>query len=72
MAHALEKALAEVATLPEDEQSRLGEWLLAELASERAWNERLATGKNMLQAMASEALAEHARGATTDLDFESN
>jgi len=70
MAEALEKALAEVARMPEEEQRRIGEWLLAELASERAWNERFEKGKDMLNQMAREALDEHASGETTDLNFE--
>jgi hypothetical protein len=70
MAEALEKALAQVAQMPEEEQRRIGEWLLAELAAERAWNERFEKGRDMLAQMAKEALDEHARGETTDLNFE--
>ena len=70
MAQALEKALTAVAQLSEEEQSRLGEWILAELAAERAWNERFAESSDLLASMAKDALAEHARGETSDLRFD--
>lgn len=70
MAQALEKALTALAELSEEEQSRLGEWILAELGAERAWNDRIAQGSDMLASMAKDALAEHARGDTTDLHID--
>lgn len=60
-------ALTAVAQLSEEEQSRLGEWILAELAAERAWNDRSSA---MLVSMAKDALAEHARGETTDIHLD--
>lgn len=70
MVQSLEKALTAVAQLSEEEQSRLGEWILAELDAERAWNERFAESSEMLASMAKDALAEHARGETTDLKLD--
>jgi hypothetical protein len=70
MAQALEKALTAVAQLSEEEQSRLGEWILAELAAERAWNDRFTESSDMLASMAKDALGEHARGETTDLHID--
>jgi hypothetical protein len=70
MAQAFEEALTAVAQLSEEEQSRLGEWIFAELAAERAWNERFAGSSDMLASMAKDALAEYARGQTTDLHLD--
>ncbi len=69
MAQALEKALSAVAELSDEEQGRLGEWILAELESDRAWNERFTKGAKMLADLAKEALNEHRQGETTDLNF---
>ena len=70
MAQSLEKALTAVAQLSEEEQCRLGEWILAELAAERGWNDRFTESSDMLASMAKDALAEHARGETTDIHLD--
>lgn len=66
----LELAFAEAAKLPLKEQDRLAEWLLAEIASERRWNQLFAKSEDVLEALASEALDEHRRGQTQELDPE--
>lgn len=66
----LELAFVEVAKLPLNEQDRLAEWLLAELASERRWDQLFAESKDVLERLAAEALDEHHRGQTQELDPE--
>jgi hypothetical protein len=68
MTKLLEKALAEVAALPADQQDAVAAWLLAELASERRWDETFARSEKALERLADEALAEHRAGRSTPLD----
>lgn len=55
----LDRAFAEVARLPADEQEALAAWILAELAAERQWQDALGRSGEALAALADEALAEH-------------
>lgn len=66
----LELAFAEAARLPPKEQDRLADWLLAELASERRWDQRFAESQDVLETLAAEALDEHSQGQTQELDPE--
>lgn len=66
----LELAFAEATKLPPKEQDRLAEWLLAELASERRWDKLFAESQDVLEMLATEALDEHRRGQTQELDPE--
>jgi hypothetical protein len=68
MTDSLKKAFAAASRLPEDEQDAVAEWLLAELASEEGWGERFTETQGALSALAREALDEHRRGGTEDLD----
>jgi hypothetical protein len=67
----LNKAFDAASRLPRDEQNALAEWLLAELASEEGWRARFAETHNSLSALTREALDEHDRGETEDLDPDS-
>jgi hypothetical protein len=58
----LEKALAEVARLPEDEQEAIAALILDEIAAERGWDERFANTQDQLGALVRLARAEVARG----------
>ena len=64
----LEKAFAEVSKLPDIEQDALATWLLAELESERRWQEAFASSQSVLEQLADEALAEFHAGKTDELD----
>ena len=66
----LDKAFKEAARLPESEQEALAQWLLAELQAERQWEEAFARSGDDLSELAEEALAEHRRGDTEDLNPE--
>ncbi len=70
MTDLLKKAFDAASRLPEDEQDAVAEWLLAELASEGRWGERFTETHNTLSTLAHEALDEHERGETEDLDPE--
>jgi hypothetical protein len=68
MTKLLEKAFAEAAKLPDDDQDALAQAVLAELASERSWDELFAASADVLGELAEEALAEHRAGRTKPLD----
>jgi hypothetical protein len=68
MTDLLEKAFAEATKLSASEQDALANWLLAELESERHWQERMSGSATMLEQLADEALAEYRAGKTEELD----
>jgi len=68
MTQLLQKAFAEVSRLPEDEQDAIAAIVLAELSSERRWNELFEKSQDVLVELAEEALAEHRTGKTKRLD----
>ena len=68
MTRLLEKAIAEVSRLSEQEQDALATWILEELASERRWDKSFANSEDALARLADEALAEHRTGRTEPLD----
>lgn len=70
MGQLLEKAIAETAKLPEVEQEAVGAWILAELESERRWDDLFATSQDLLARMAEEARQEYRAGLTESLDPE--
>jgi len=67
MTQLLEKALSEVAKLPDAEQDAVAVILLQEMASERRWSEAFANSQDLLARLAEKALAEHAAGRTKPL-----
>jgi hypothetical protein len=67
MTQLLEKALSEVAKLPDAEQDAVAAILLQEMASERRWSEAFANSQDLLANLADKALAEHAAGYTKPL-----
>jgi len=64
----LEQAFEEASKLPEHEQDALAEWLMAELESENRWDTLFSQSQDTLSKLAREALEEHRRGQTEDLD----
>ena len=58
----LEKALAEVARLPESEQEAIATLILDEIAADRVWDERFARTQDQLGDLVRSARAEVARG----------
>ena len=68
MTKLLQKAFAEASKLEGGEQDALARWLLAELASQRRWQDAFASSQDALTSLADEALSEHRDGRTQKLD----
>ena len=68
MGKLLEKAIEEATKLPESDQEAVGAWLLAELESERHWDELFSRSGTAIEKLADEALREHEAGLTEPLD----
>ncbi len=65
MTKLLEKAFQETQKLPDPDQDRFAQWLLAELEDESCWNNQFANSQNALRQLAEEALAETRAGKTS-------
>ena len=68
MTELLEKAFAEAANLPEEEQDELAKALLEDLAAEEKWDEAFGNSRDKLAALADEAIAEFEQGETRPLE----
>ena len=69
MGKLLERAIEEAHKLSENEQEAIGAWLLAEIESERRWDELFSRPASAaLERMAEEALADYRAGRTSPLD----
>ena len=68
----LQDAFQRAAELPQAEQDRFARFLLAELESERQWDDLFASSESedLLERMADEALSDHRAGRTRLLDTE--
>lgn len=66
----LQKAIAETARLPEQDQEAIGALILVELESERRWDELFAKSQDLLAELAEEARKEHHAGLTEPLNPE--
>jgi len=63
----LEKALAKVSALPEDEQDAIASEILSSMADEEAWKRKFAEKRDVIRRMAQEALNEDDQGKTLPL-----
>ena len=68
MSKLLEEVFAKLDDLPEADQDSIATWLLAELDSERQLETLFSESREALGGLADEALAEHERGHTKELD----
>jgi hypothetical protein len=69
MGKLLERAFEEAQKLTDDDQEAVGAWLLAEMASERRWNELFSQPPSeALRQMAEEALEDVRAGRTVLVD----
>ena len=66
----LDAAIAKLASLPPEEQDRVGHWLLDELRDDEHWAQQFRTSQDALGKLAAEARADRAAGRTTALDPE--
>ena len=64
----LEQAWREAPKLSPEEQDAFADCVLAELRSEEKWNRLFANSQEALSKLASEALVEHHRGQTRELN----
>ena len=64
----LKDVLAKLEKLSPERQNELAALLLAEIEADERWDELFAKSQAELEAMADEALDEHARGATRQMD----
>ncbi len=68
MTKLLEQAFSQASQLSAEEQDALADWLLKELESESRWEKLFAESQDELGKLAADALAEHRRGETKELD----
>ena len=68
MTQLLEKAISEIKKLPADEQDAIAAVLMAELESERQWDQAFDRSHDQLSELAAEALAEYQGDRTAPLD----
>ncbi len=64
----LKDVLAKLEKLSPERQNELAALLIAEMEADERWDELFAKSQDELEAMADEALDEHARGKTRPLD----
>ena len=64
----LEQTFTEASKLSPKEQDALADWILTELRSEKRWDRLFADSQEKLSELASEALTEHRRGQTQELN----
>lgn len=64
----LEKAFAEVAKLPEDQQESFAQWILETLEDEQRWDTAFAASLDKLEILGAKALADFRDGLTQELD----
>lgn len=68
MTRLLDEALAKLAELPDWEQDAVAKWILEEFASEQRWERVFADSEEKLASLADDALAEHHRSRTEELN----
>jgi len=68
MSKLLEKVMTEASKLTESEQEAFAAWALAELESDRRWDDLFARSQDLLAKMAAEAHDEYEAGLTEPLD----
>lgn len=68
MTNSLQRALAAVAKLPDEEQDTMAAILLEELASEKQWAESFAKSQDKLAELAEEARRDFHAGRTKPLE----
>lgn len=70
MTQSLEKAILEIRKLPDEEQDAIAAVIMAELESERQWDNAFETSRAELDQLAEEALKEYSDNKTELLDPE--
>ena len=70
MTQSLEKAILEIKKLPDEEQDAIAAVIMAELESERQWDNAFKNSRAELDQLAEEALKEYSDNKTEPLDPE--
>ena len=70
MTQSLERAISEIKKLPDQEQDAIAAVIMAELESDRRWDNAFANSRVELDQLADEALEEFRDGRTEPLDPE--
>lgn len=70
MTQSLEKAILEIKKLPDEEQDAIAAVIMAELKSERQWDNAFENSRAELDQLAEEALKEYSDNKTEPLDPE--
>ena len=68
MTELLEKAIAELAKLPEAQQENMAQWILDELADEARWDQAFAGSLPQLEKLGKKALDDYHAGRTQELN----
>ena len=68
MTQSLEKAILEIKKLPDEEQDAIAAVIMAELESERQWDNAFENSRAELDQLAEEALEEYSDNKTEPLD----
>lgn len=67
MTELLEKAIAELSRLPDEQQNSMAQWILEELEDERRWDAAFASSLPQLEQLAKKALSDYQSGRTQEL-----
>ena len=70
MSELLERAIAQLKTLPVEQQNAMAAIILEELEDEKRWDTTFAKSQDALAKLAAEAMAEYRAGKTQELDPE--
>ena len=70
MTELLEQAIAQLKTLPANDQDAIAAIILEELEDEVRWDSTFAKSQDVLAELAAEAMAEYRAGKTQELDRE--
>ena len=70
MTELLERAIALMQALPEEEQDAIASVILAEIEDERRWDESFSRSQDTLAQLATSAMTEYHAGQTQELDPE--
>lgn len=68
MTELLEKAIAELNRLPDEQQNTMAQWILEELEDDRRWDAAFANSLPQLEQLAKKALEDYREGRTQELN----
>jgi hypothetical protein len=70
MTELLQKAIAKIKNLPDEEQDTIATIILEELEDEKKWEKAFADSQDVLATLAAEAMTEYRAGNTQELNPE--